>query len=74
MSDTIDLDAMFLTPKTALNEAKRCDDLAGHFAKLASDPVNTSPITAANLAVHYRERATRLRQIATGTAPRVQSA
>jgi hypothetical protein len=74
MHDSIDLAAMFLTPRAALKEARRCDDLAVTFTTKANSSTYPTPVAAAQIAEGYRQRAKRLRQVASETAPRVHSA
>ena len=73
MNDTINLEAMFLTPTVAMKEAKRCESLAATFAKHADDPCYHNPAAAAQIRDEYRERAARLRQIAKPTSPRISA-
>jgi hypothetical protein len=68
MQDEIKLHELFLTPRAALREAKRCDELAKTFTTKANSSTYPTPVAAAQIAEGYRQRATRLRQIATNTA------
>lgn len=66
MNDTINLEALCLTPIGAMREAERCERIAAHFDRLANDP-HTDHATAAQIRDDALLQAKRLRALAKPT-------